>query len=881
MRIPPGLVTANIAVFSWIATSQLLANESVGLRARGGLQALYDFSSSGGAVAKDRSGVGEPLDLRIPRTNSVRHSEGSLDVRGKTLIRSSKAATRITDAVRVSGEITIEGWIRPAQTNQSGPARIVTLSKDTGERNFTLGQNGDRFDVRFRTTQTTVSGTPSLSSKPGSLTTELTHIVYTRDRTGRTRIYINGRLNVEKTIAGETSNWDGSFRLALANELSNDRPWLGTFHFVALYNRDLLPHEVEQHFEAGPHWHEAPTPAARPAEPANADNARLFDAEIATLFVEHCLECHDTTTKKGKLDLSRKDAAFAGGRKSKVIVPGHAAESRLWQAVEADEMPDERTPLSAREKERLRQWIEGGAIWTVEVIDPAAYMRHRRSNDALLRRLTVPEYVETVRSAVGVDIAKEAREILPKDFRADGFNNTAYNLNVDLGHVDSYAKLAQIIVGRMDMLAFASEFAPTQKLTTNNMRTLVANMGKWLLRGPLDDRETTAFLNVSTVVADRGGDFKEAVSHVLEAILQSPRFLYQIENQRGDGTPWPVGDYELASRLSYILWGGPPDKELMRAADVGELYDRRNVHAHVQRMLKDPRIIERSLRFVREWLDLDRLENLRPNPARFPKWNAQLAADMREETLALFKEVVWEQKRPLADLLNAQVTFATSLLAEHYGLKPKAKGMSRYDLSSVPGRGGLLTHGSVLTIGGDDASMVTRGLFVLHDFLRGVVKDPPPCVDTTPVPTKPGLTQRAIAETRLANASCGGCHSKFEPLAFGLEKFDGTGAYHEKDEHGNKLREDGEILLPGTDLPIRYQSVSELMNLLAASERVRETLSWKIAQFALGRPLVAADVPVLEKIHALAQKNGGTYESVITAIVMSDLVQTTRTESGK
>src|SRR6185503_18894295 len=143
----------------------------------------------------------------------------------------------------------------------------------------------------------------------------------------------------------------------------------------------------------------------------------------------------------------------------------------------------------------------------------------------------------------------------------------------------------------------------------------------------------------------------------------------------------------------------------------------------------------------------------------------------------------------------------------------------RYDLSAVPGRGGLLTQGSVLTIGGDDASTVTRGLFVMHELLRGVVHDPPPSVDTTPVPAKPGLTRRAIAESRLANKNCMGCHTKFEPLSFGLEKFDGLGTYHETDEHGNKLREEGNILFPGQEIPMAYQSTIELTELLAKSDR--------------------------------------------------------------
>jgi hypothetical protein len=175
--------------------------------------------------------------------------------------------------------------------------------------------------------------------------------------------------------------------------------------------------------------------------------------------------------------------------------------------------------------------------------------------------------------------------------------------------------------------------------------------------------------------------------------------------------------------------------------------------------------------------------------------------------------------------------------------------------------------------------MVSRGLFVLHDLLRGKVNDPPPCVDTTPVPTKPGLTQRAIAESRIADANCGGCHSKYEPLAFGLEKFDGLGTFHNEDEHGNKLRDDGELVVPGLDKSIPYESADELMNLLAKSDRVAETLTWKVTQFAMGRPLVAEDVPVLKEINARAREAGGTYESLITAIVLSDLVQTTRTEN--
>ena len=198
---------------------------------------------------------------------------------------------------------------------------------------------------------------------------------------------------------------------------------------------------------------------------------------------------------------------------------------------------------------------------------------------------------------------------------------------------------------------------------------------------------------------------------------------------------------------------------------------------------------------------------------------------------------------------------------------------NRYDLTKEPARGGLLTQGSLLTIGGDDASMVTRGLLVMHELLRGVVRDPPPCVDTTPVPSKPGLTQRSVALERMNNASCGGCHSRFEPLAFGLERFDGLGGYRTKDEHGNALREDGEILFPGSAKPVKYKTSAELMTLLAESDRVAQTLTWKVTQFALGRPLGAEDAAAVHNIHENAFDAGGTWKAIVTEIIRSHLVR--------
>ncbi|MEX2214218.1 MAG: DUF1592 domain-containing protein [Phycisphaeraceae bacterium] len=849
---------------------------------REGLIVLYDFTDDSGDMIKDRSGVGDPLDLRIVKAASVQVGKGFIRVTGATVIKSDKAATKVIDAVRKTGEVSVEAWIQTSGIKQTGPARMVTLSANSNERNFTLGQDGDHFEARLRTSKTTTNGMPALVSPSKSLTAGLTHVIYTRDRAGKAYLYINGQQRAAATVAGDPSNWDKSYRLALGNELSDDRPWLGTYFRVAIFDRALSAKDVERHFKIGAgEGASAVGVAKREPSQATTAEAKHFDEHIAPLLARHCLECHGWKSTKGQLDLSHRDKALAGGKTGKAIVPGKSADSLLWKAVASDEMPDGRSPLAKHEKELLRQWIEGGAAWSSASIDRNAYQPARDANANWVRRLTVWEYIRTVREAVGVDVEADARKILPRDLRADGFSNTAYNLNVDLGHVEAYARLAEVIVKRMDVPAFAAGFTRSKELNDTNMRELIAGMGKWLLRGPLDKNEVDGFLRVSSAVEKEGGDFNEAARYLIESMLQSPRFIYRMEKQRGDGKSRRVDAYELASRLSYTIWGSPPDRELMHAADTGELADRVRIEQQVRRMLGDDRAIERSLQFASEWLNLGRLDNLRPGKERFAKWKDQLAADMREETLAYFKEIVWTQKRAMADLFNAQLTIATPALAEHYGLKPGgSNGASRYDLSAVPGRGGLLTQGSVLTIGGDDASMVTRGLFVLHDLLRGHVNDPPPGLDTTPVPSKPGLSQRKIAEGRVANASCGGCHSKFEPLAFGLERFDGVGAYREIDEHGNKLREDGEIHFPGDDKPIRFQSSRQLMDLLAGSDRVRETITWKVTQWALGRPLTETDKPHMTMIHKASQAGGGTYASLITAIVMSDLVQMTTTETN-
>ena len=192
---------------------------------------------------------------------------------------------------------------------------------------------------------------PSTASSKGSLKAELTHLIYTRDLAGQSTIYINGRQTGRKSISGNTSNWNISFHLSLANEDSSNRPWEGSYHLIAIYGRALSADEIGQNFRAGANAGSAELLARIRI----AEQSRFFHREIAPLMVEHCLECHDAGSSKGKLDLSQKRTAMAGGKEGRAIIPGNGSRSLLWQMVADNDMPEDREPLSQREKASLKK----------------------------------------------------------------------------------------------------------------------------------------------------------------------------------------------------------------------------------------------------------------------------------------------------------------------------------------------------------------------------------------------------------------------------------------------------------------------------------------------------------------------------------------------
>lgn len=223
-------------------------------------QVLYLFDEGEGQTIVDSAGTTEPINLTIEDQSAVRWLDGGLavDPKEQSIIASpaprrkqSNPITRLVKACQDTNELTIEALIKPENTVQGGPARILTMSRNTGRRNFTLGQglSGDNptdlYTVRVRTETSNLNGLPATTTPAGILQAELTHVVFTCNKVGQTRIYVNGELQVEELIEGDFSNWDTDlYRLALANELTGQRPWSGEYYQIVIYNRVLTEDEI-------------------------------------------------------------------------------------------------------------------------------------------------------------------------------------------------------------------------------------------------------------------------------------------------------------------------------------------------------------------------------------------------------------------------------------------------------------------------------------------------------------------------------------------------------------------------------------------------------------------------------------------------------------
>ncbi len=382
----------------------------------------------------------------------------------------------------------------------------------------------------------------------------------------------------------------------------------------------------------------------------------------------------------------------------------------------------------------------------------------------------------------------------------------------------------------------------------------------------------------------KSGDFENGVRLAVQSILVSPRFLFRLEQapanqlKNASGT-YRISDQELASRLSYFLWGSGPDAELVKAASAGSLRTSVGVEKQVRRMLADRRSEALSTRFASQWLRLQDLEKMTPDYLLFPQDDDTLAQAMIRETELFFDSLVRDDHNVL-DLLTADYTFVNERLAKHYGI-PNVTG-NQFRRVQVPGyRHGLLGQGSVLvsTSVADRTSPVLRGKWVM-DVLLGTPPPPPPpnvpALDDSVKANEGGtmLSTRQRMEEHRKNPTCNACHRFIDPLGLSLENFDATGAWRIKD---NEVAVDvvGD-LYDGTKIngPAGLRDA-----LIRHQDMVLRSFAQNLLTYAIGRRVEYSDMPAVRTIVRDAAKNENRMSAFVLGVVNSSAFRMAKVEA--
>ncbi len=410
-------------------------------------------------------------------------------------------------------------------------------------------------------------------------------------------------------------------------------------------------------------------------------------------------------------------------------------------------------------------------------------------------------------------------------------------------------------------------------------RQILARLGRRAYRRPVTGDDVERLLTFY----ERGraqGSFETGIEMALRRLLVSPEFLFRIERDPdgvAPGANYRLSDLELASRLSFFLWSSIPDDELLDVAARGELADPAEFERQARRMLADPRSDALVTNFAGQWLTLRNAAAVQPDEDAFPDFGEGLRQAFRRETELLFTSVLREERSTL-DLLAADFTFVNEPLAQHYGI-PNVRGshFRRVTLND-DARGGLLGHGSILTVTSyaNRTSPVLRGKWILENILG--TPPPPPPPDVPDLETAEGgapLSMREAMEQHRANPVCASCHQLMDPPGLSLENFDAVGRWRDRSETKAAIDASG-VLPDGTE----YEGPSGLKAaLLRHPDRFVTTVTEKLLTYALGRGVEYYDAAAVRSIVRNTAENDYRLSSLILGVVESVPFQMRRSPS--
>jgi hypothetical protein len=463
----------------------------------------------------------------------------------------------------------------------------------------------------------------------------------------------------------------------------------------------------------------------------------------------------------------------------------------------------------------------------------------------VLRRLTGPELEATVRSAFGLDKAAWPGPTVPPDPASlDGFTNNVDRLSVSPDYARGALESARTVATLVSNPALLAKLMPCSTQPGDGLTLLpcaqmfVDTYGPKLYRRPLTPAEKMRYTDL--FMKTGRGEFRLFAHWATFTMLQSPNVLYRSElGKPGPDGRYALTPYEVASALSFMFTGAPPDADLLKIAGTGALTTPDQIEAAARTLVYDatgkvkPAFRDTILRFADDYLGLSSLSNLTKDAKAFPDFTSDIQTALDQETQRFITSVLFDDKGTPATLLTAPYTFVDAKLSAYYKLPGGGA-----DFVKVPrpaGWGvGLLSQGSLLAVESHNllTSPTKRGYFVRTRLLCGVVPPPPPLVAELPPPTTADTTRQRYEQAHVKDPSCKSCHSLIDSIGFGFEHLDASGRY--RDKEGAFDIDDSGVLVGTSAGDVKFRGASELAGALAKLPEVSSCMASYMAAFAFG-----------------------------------------------
>lgn len=490
----------------------------------------------------------------------------------------------------------------------------------------------------------------------------------------------------------------------------------------------------------------------------------------------------------------------------------------------------------------------------------------------LLRLLTRWEYERTVHDLTG--LSGNFAENFPTEARIQGYDNNAKVALVTDRHVDEYIAAAEDIGERAVAERKSALLGCDPDADSNCARSFVEGFGRLAFRRPLTTQERDQYLELFD--SSLSATFDEGMSLAVAAFLSSPQFLYRSETgvDIGNGR-YRLGDYEIASSLSYLLWGSLPDEDLLQAAASGALREAEGRLAQTERMLADPRARERFADFATQWLGTGYLLGSFKDPEIFPGLTDEVRRAMVEELSRFVNHVAFDSTDgTLDELYSADYVFVNGPLRQYYGLPGSSTDANFVQQPADATRGGILGLGAVLAshAHSNESSPIKRGVFVRERLLCQDLPDPPPDVDTTPPGLDPTLTTRDRFAQHTSDPNCAACHQYIDGTGFGLERYDGAGGYRTT-ENGLTIDDSGELVDRegfNTGTSDAFSGPLQLAEIVRQTEAARACVVQQYYRYSHGYVETGSDECALEEQLAEFADDGYSLRSLLINTVAAD-----------